>query len=128
MAPSLTKFFHSFTCAFNGIRVAYRGRNMRIHGLVTLLVVVAGLWWRLSPLEWIIILILIGLVWSAELVNTSLEELADLIRDHQHLPYQATRDTRDIAAGAVLILAIISALVGFIIFWPHLSSTALFIP
>ncbi len=113
---SLTKFFKSFYFAFRGITAGFKERNMKVHGVAALSVIVAGVIWQISPIDWMILFLLIGLVWAAELINTSLEELADLVRDENKLSYHATKNARDLAAGAVLTLAIISAIIGIFIF------------
>lgn len=91
---------------------------MKFHGLAALLVITLGFIVKLNQKEWITILVLIGLVWAAELINTAVEELANLVRDELELDYQATTRARDTAAGAVLVLAIVAAIVGLIVFIP----------
>lgn len=125
MNKSLVKFFRSFACAFQGIRDAFGQRNMRLHGLATIIVISASYLWKISIIEWIVVLLLIGLVWAAEILNTCIEDLANLIRDYHHLGHQATRSIRDMAAGAVLVLAFIAALIGYLIFWPRLIAQPL---
>ncbi len=116
----LIKFFKAFAYASKGIISGFKERNMKFHGLAAILVILAG--WRLdiSDLEWFIVLVLMGLVWSAELVNTSIEELCDLVRDELNLEYKATQRARDTAAGAVLVLAIVATLIGLTIFVPKI--------
>ncbi len=116
----IQKFFHAFPCAFNGILSGFKERNMRFHGVAAVIVLLLG--WRvgLSQLEWLTVLLLIGLVWSAELVNTAIEELANIVRDELGLDYKATTRARDTAAGAVLVLAIVASLIGLLIFVPKL--------
>ena len=116
----LTKFFKAFIYAFNGIVSGFKERNMKFHGLATILVITTSWWLNLSKFEWFIVLVLMGLVWSAELVNTSIEELCDLVRDELSLEYKATQRARDTAAGAVLVLAIVATLIGLTIFVPKI--------
>jgi diacylglycerol kinase len=108
----MSKFFSAFPHAFNGIISAFKERNMRFHGFAALAVLILGAIIGLDRLEWFIVYMLIAMVWAAELFNTAIEELADLIRDHEHLSYQATRRARDIAAGAVLVTALLAAWLG----------------
>ena len=90
-------------------------RNMRIHLIVAALVVLFGLLFCISAVEWIICLLCMGLVFGAELINTSIENIVDLVSpDHHPLAGKA----KDIAAGAVLMTAIISVITGLIIFIP----------
>lgn len=93
---------------------------MKVHLVALISVILLGVLVDLNQTEWIAILLCIGGVISLELVNTSLEELADLIRDTQHLPYSATRRARDVAAGAVFVMAIVSACIAALIFLPKL--------
>lgn len=116
MIKKFLKFLKGFDYAFQGILSAFGERNMKIHGVVTLVVVVLAFQLGLTRIEWFLVMILIGLVWSAEMVNTSLEELASLVRDEMKLSYKATRRARDVAAGSVLVLAVVAAVVGVTLF------------
>lgn len=116
----------SFIYAFKGIRKGFGDRNMKIHGLITVLVILLGWFYKLSLNEWIVVLILISLVWSAELVNSSIENLNNTVRDTNKLKYEATTDSRDLAAGSVLVMAIISVIIGLIIFIPKIIKTPFF--
>ncbi len=111
-------FWHSLMYAFRGIVHTVRSqRNARIHLSILTLVIIVGLWLRLSLQEWAIITIVSGLVLSLELLNSALEHLADRVEpefDHHIMR------TKDAAAGAVLIAALAAAIVGLLIFLPHL--------
>jgi len=120
MYKKIKKFLMSFVNAFKGIISGFIERNMRVHGLATFVVVFTGWWVNLNKEEWMIVLILIALVMSAELSNTAVEELANISRDELKLSYYATRRTRDTAAGAVLIIAIVAAVIGLWIFIPKI--------
>lgn len=78
----------------------------------------AGIFVGLSSMEWIVICLCIGLVLSAEAVNSAIEALADRVSPAYD---EAIKRTKDLAAGAVLLLAIASAVVGLIIFLPKLT-------
>jgi diacylglycerol kinase len=116
----MEKFLMGFVFAFRGVISGFKGRNMRIHGLATIIVVLVSWYYQISVTEWMIILILIAAVWSAELFNSSIEELNNTVRDANKLGYSATTDSRNMAAGAVLIVAIIAAIIGLIIFVPKI--------
>lgn len=116
----MKKFLMGFVYAFRGIVGGFDGRNMRFHGVATLAVLFTSWYYHLSVNEWIIILILISLVLSAELVNSSVEELSNTVRDVNKLSYGATTKSRDMAAGSVLIIAIVAAIIGLIIFLPKI--------
>jgi len=116
----LKKFLQSFAHAGRGIAVSFNGRSMKIHLIATILVLIMSTLLPLTATEWIIILILIGAVWSSEIINTSLEDVCNHLRDQLKLEYSATRSARDLAAGAVLVWAIISLIIGLIIFLPKI--------
>ena len=91
--------------------------NLKFDVLVAILTIVLGIVFKISIHEWIICITLIGLVLSAELMNTSIETVVDMFtREKNELAGKA----KDISAGAVLILAIASAIVGGMIFIPKI--------
>jgi diacylglycerol kinase (ATP) len=92
--------------------------NAWIHLLVTAVVIAAGFFFHLSRSEWCWIVLAISIVWTAEALNTAFEFLADAASPNFH---PVVRDAKDVAAGAVLITAIASAVIGAIIFWPHVK-------
>lgn len=109
-----------FVYAFRGIKTGFKEKSMKFHGVATMVVLVMGWYYRLSVNEWMIILILIGLVWLAELINTSLEEINNTVKKELKLDYGATTDSRNLAAGSVLVIAIIAAIIGLVIFLPKI--------
>ncbi len=112
------RFLSSFRYAFNGIGYLLQTqRNARIHFIVALCVVVAGYWFGLSPAEWLFLFFSIGLVISAELFNTSIEKLTDLAEPGQN---PVAGKVKDLAAGGVLVAALTAAVIGLIIFIPHI--------
>ena len=112
------KRLRSFGYAFNGIRLLItREHNAWIHCFVAVCVVVAGILLGLSEMEWIAVVIVIGAVLAAEAVNSALEAIADFVSPEYS---EAIKRTKDLAAGAVLIIAIAAAIVGGIIFFPKL--------
>ena len=103
--PPITK---SFGYAFEGIFTCIRKeRNMKIHCAMAVLVVIAGIILKLSPVEWCICLGLFGLVMALELVNTAVESVVDLVTSEYKPLAKIAKDT---AAGAVLIAAIMAAI------------------
>lgn len=108
----------SFKYALDGILAAFKEEpNLKLHFLFGLLVIALAFVLNLSPLEWTIIIILIGLVISVELTNTAIETVVDAFVDRSH---QGAKLAKDISAGAVLITALTAAVSGSIIFLPHL--------
>lgn len=115
---SIKKRLKSFTYAGRGVgKFIRREHNAWIHCTVMVLIICAGFFFKISRMEWIGILLCIGLVLAAEAFNTAIERIVDLVSP-QHHPLAG--DAKDIAAGAVLICAAISVIVGAIIFLPYL--------
>ena len=104
--------------ALEGIKKAIKSeKNIKIDIVVAILVIIAAVVLNINTFEWIICIILIGGVISAEMINTAIEAVVDLYtRQKQELAAKA----KDIAAGAVLIKAIISATIGGVIFIPKI--------
>lgn len=116
---SLIERLKSFRFAFAGLKSAISSEhNLWIHFLAAIVVIAFGFYFAVSPTEWCILLFTIGLVISAELFNTAIEKLADYTsKGEQH---ELIKKTKDIAAGAVLVLAIVAVILGVIIFTPYL--------
>lgn len=111
------KRLRSFKYAFNGIRLLItQEHNAWIHCFAAVCVVIAGCYFGLSQTEWIAVVIVIGAVLAAEAVNSAIEALADLVSPEYN---EAIKRTKDLAAGAVLLMAIAAAVVGGIIFLPR---------
>jgi len=119
----IRKEIKSFGHAFRGIRAALASEtHLKIHVSVLFLVVAFGVWLQISTTEWLICLICFGGVISAELFNTAVESVVDLVSPEiQPLAGRA----KDVAAGAVLVSAISAAIVGLIIFIPKLYTFVL---
>lgn len=106
----------SFQHALSGIIWAIKTeKNMRIHFCMMVMVILFGFILHIHLLEWIICIILFGLVIAAECFNTSVEKIVDLCSPNYN---QLAKIAKDLSAGAVLIFAIISVIVGLIIFLP----------
>ncbi|MGN0204907.1 MAG: diacylglycerol kinase family protein [Coprococcus sp.] len=117
--------YKSFGYAFEGIFTCIRKeRNMKIHCIFMIMVIIAGMVLDLSVTEWCICLILFGLVTALELVNTAVEAVVDLVTEERKPLAKTAKDT---AAGAVLIAAIMAAIIGCIIFIPKLLQVVGFI-
>ncbi len=109
---------NSFKFAGIGILRAYAGeQNLKIHTVIAILVIIAGFILNITYLEWLVCLILIGLVLMAEFFNTAIEYVVDLASPDIHPLAKAAKDT---ASAGVLMMAIISAIIGLIIFIPHI--------
>lgn len=110
------KLIFSFKYAFEGIITTIKEeRNMFIHFLIAIIVVITGIYVRLSLNEWLICLLLFTLVFSLELINTAIENTVDLVTTKKN---KKAKIAKDAAAGAVLIAAIFTSIIGIIIFLP----------
>ena len=110
----------SFGYAGNGIRLVFGTEtNMKIHLVIVLLVIVGGFVFDISLTEWLVCLLCVGLVIGAEMMNTAIENVVDLVSPD---PHPLAGKAKDIAAGAVLICAIISVVIGVLIFVPKIWS------
>lgn len=112
------KYSQKFLNAFRGMYVVYKTtRHLYIHISVALLAVILGFYFHISNIEWIMLTFAIGFVMVAEAFNTAIEIDIDLTSPEYH-PY--ARDTKDVAAGAVLLSVFTAVIVGLIIFLPLL--------
>lgn len=115
---SIKRLRKSFGYAFKGIDdVIEHEPNMKIHVVVAILVVIMAIILKVSIIEWIILVLLIGAVLAAETINTTIENLVDMYTKEYDEKAKVVKDT---AAGTVLILAITSAIIGLIIFVPKI--------
>ena len=112
------KLINSFKYAFEGFIVSFKTeRNMKIHILIMLLVILLGFLLKINYYEWLICIILFAIVISGELFNTVIETLVDILTPYKN---EKAKKAKDIAAAAVLVLAIASAVIGFMIFMPKI--------
>lgn len=117
---SIKKRLQSFRYAFAGLGVLFREEhNSWIHAIAAVLVVIAGFIFRIRPWEWVAIVIVIGMVLAAEIINSSLERTADFVKAERD---DRKRDIKDLGAAAVLVCAISAAIVGMIVFLPKIMN------
>lgn len=113
--PLINAFGH----AINGIRHFIRhDRNGTIHFIAVILVCMAGFYFGVSTTEWCILLVCMALVISFEMLNHSLENLCNVVHEEHH---PLIKTAKDVAAAAVLWSAIISAVIGLLIFIPKIA-------
>ncbi|QQG41056.1 MAG: diacylglycerol kinase family protein [Candidatus Levyibacteriota bacterium] len=108
----------SFKYAFEGITYAFvHDQNLRIHILVTLFVLTAGIFYKLSGFEMWILGIMILFVVMAEMLNTAIEQMVNLISlEHK----KEAKIAKDVSAGMVFFTVIAAIIVGLLIFLPHI--------
>lgn len=108
----------SFKAAFEGIASTYKKeQNIKIHTIISMIVILGGFIFKINYIEWLVCLVLIGFVLMAEFFNTAIEYVVDLASPNIHPLAKAAKDT---ASAGVLMMAIISALVGCVIFVPKI--------
>jgi diacylglycerol kinase len=110
--------WQSILTAAKGIKtILVTQKNARIHAIFTLAVILIGFIFQINRLEWVCLLLVVGLVWTAECLNTAIEVVVDIISPEDH---PAAKICKDVSAAGVLIAVIISILVGILIFGPPL--------
>jgi diacylglycerol kinase len=118
----MRKFIKGFGYAFSGIYYAFKTQlNFRVHGFFLLFVILLGWYLKISANEWLCIFLVSGIVFAAELFNTGIEVLVDLVSPEIH---PKAKIIKDVSAAAVLITAITAVVVGLIIFVPKILAHA----
>ena len=111
----------SFSYALRGLRFMMQSQhNAWLHAAATVAVCVAAVGLQISRIEWCLIVLSMMSVWTAEAFNTALECLTDLASPELH---PLAGKAKDVAAGAVLITAVGAAMIGAVVFLPHLWMT-----
>jgi len=120
MSKVFIRRLNSFSHALRGMGLLVRTQaNARVHLLAAGLVCIAGIYCGLSRAEWLWIVAAIVWVWGAEAFNTALEQLADAVHPERH---PGIGRAKDAAAAAVLIAAVGAAIIGVLVFAPHLAT------
>lgn len=110
----MMNFIKSFGYAFKGMYFVLKGqRNMRVHAMAIVVVTIAGIFLELTAIEWSLIALTIGAVITAEMFNTAFETIVDLVSPEYN---EKAGKIKDIAAGAVLLAAIVATVVAIYIF------------
>lgn len=119
---SLTKRLKSFVYAINGIKTLVKEEhNSWIHLLAAGIVIIGANYFKLNTFEWVAIIISIGVVFTAELVNTAIENIANFLTTENN---NKIKIIKDLSAAAVLISALMSLIIGAIIFLPKILKLA----
>lgn len=109
----------SFYHATHGIWIGLKEeRNVRIHFCAAMAVSAMGIWLKLDTISWLCLALSMGLVLTAEFVNTALEHLVDISASGEY--HRSARYAKDTAAAAVLLAALVATVVGLLIFIPRL--------
>lgn len=118
----MNRFLKSFGYAFSGLGYAFKSQfNFKVHLFVLILISLLGWHYELPAAEWLWVIIASGIVMMAELVNTAIEVLVDLVSPDIH---PKAKIIKDVAAAAVLIAAFTALAIGLVIFLPKIFSHA----
>ena len=116
--PLLQRIALSFKYAFEGIAYVIKTqRNAKIHAIVSICVLILGIWLQLSRSDWAAIVLAVMVVWAAEFFNTALEAHVDLTTPERQ---KAAKIVKDVAAGGVLLASVGAVIVGLLILGPPL--------
>lgn len=114
-------FIQSFRHALAGLRVALtEERNLRYHLMIALAVIILGVTFQLDSKEWLLLIVVIGLVIILELLNTVIENLVDLVTNGSYHPL--AKKVKDLAAGIVLVASVLAVIIGLLLFIPKIMS------
>lgn len=117
-ASGLSARLMSFRHAFRGLGLLIRNEaNMKIHLMLTAMVIAAGILLHISFAEWLIIILTIGFVLVAESLNSAVEKLCDIVSPEVD---RRIKNIKDMLAAGVLISALAAVIVGLVIFLPHI--------
>jgi diacylglycerol kinase len=112
------KLFKSFAFAINGLKICFTSEtNFKIHVFLAAVAILLGIVFDISANEWLVIIFCIAFVISMEMINTAFEKLCDIVNKDIH---PVIKKIKDIAAGAVLMAAGSSFVMGSIIFLPKI--------
>jgi len=115
---SLSARLKSFKHAFNGLITLLKfEHNARIHLSILVIVIITGIFLRISATDWIAVLLVSGLVFISECFNSAVEYVSDVATEEQN---ENIKKAKDVAAAGVLISAIISVIIGLIVFLPEI--------
>jgi diacylglycerol kinase len=113
---SIVKQLNSFKYAINGLKILFfEEHNSRIHLALMFLAIVCGLFFKISIGEWLILIILFAIVFSAELFNSAIENICNMISMEQH---ETIGKIKDLSAAAVLVCSLVAFIIGCLIFIP----------
>jgi diacylglycerol kinase len=108
------KMISSFLFAWQGLLYCFQSqRNMKIHFFITLIIFLLSFWLQLTRAEFLAVILIVALVWVAEIINTALEKVIDICAPHYH---PLAEVAKNVAAGAVLVSAFFALIIGILVF------------
>ncbi|MBI2459059.1 MAG: diacylglycerol kinase family protein [Parcubacteria group bacterium] len=115
----VSRLFKSYTYAIKGLFKTFREeQNLKIQIFASLMVFILGIYFSLSRLEWAVLTLAVCLVLTAEITNSAVERVTDVLKPRINT---YVKEIKDIMAAAVLLSSIAAAIIGILVFWPYLS-------
>ena len=112
------RFVKSFGYSMDGLKYAYKyEQSMLIHVIATIGVIGANFFFHVTGMEWLVTLLSIGMVLSAELINTAIEAVVDLVTLEIH---PLAKIAKDCGSAATFVLACMAGAIGFVVYIPHI--------
>jgi len=112
------RLFKSFIYAFRGLgRVLREEQNLQIQFGTAILAVFLGFYFSIQRIEWIILILVIGVVFLMEIINSAVERVTDVLKPRIN---GYVKEIKDIMAAAVMLASLIAVILGLIIFLPHI--------
>jgi len=112
------KIIRSFAFAWNGLKICFTSEtNFKVHIIAALVAITLGFVLHISFTEWTLVTGCIAFVMAMEMLNTAIEKLCDVVQENFH---PGIKKVKDVAAGAVLVSACCSVIIGVIIFLPKI--------
>lgn len=114
----LTRFVRSFSFSISGLKYAYKyEQSMFVHVIATICVITANIIFKVQPIEWLITVLAIGMVLAAELINTAIEAIVDMVTLEFH---PLAKIAKDCGSAATFVLAVMAAVIGVVVYLPHI--------
>jgi undecaprenol kinase len=115
----IIRLLRSFKYAFSGLHSATQTEtNWKLGIIEAIIVILAGIYFQISKLDWILVILIIGIVLSAELCNSAIEAIVDSFVDRDH---PKAKIAKDFAAAQSVIIIIAGGIAGILIFWPYIE-------
>ena len=113
-----TNFLQALKYALNGVKYVYgTQRNIIFQSIFAILAILCGLFFKITTIEWLTIILTIFFVVTAEFINTAIETTVDLCTEEKN---EKAKNAKDVAAGAVLLTSINAVIIGLIVFMPYI--------
>lgn len=114
----IKRLLKSFKYAIRGLVKTFREElNLKIQTIIAILVIILGIYFNITQFEWLVLVLVIGLVILMEVVNSAVERITDVLKPRIN---SYVKEIKDIMAAAVMLASIMAVIVGIIVFWSYL--------